>query len=325
MKKLKKINLPRLEKLTDLRKFLMIIESLEIDKVNHAVNMDTKMQDQITTVDNLKTIKEYYTDVSDFLHTEQSKNRDKDLELHYCKEIETFLNFWKKVFDDFEELSKNEIAKVLAQNKVLAKEMKEILEETTGFKAPPNKDVLTLLAIRKIAKKLKTNDAVKYLNFDHFKKKNKETNEKWVRNRKKLLELRISKFEAKLERELKLSKMRLNKELNKLQYKRQRQFERLATKYQKCKNMASEISAKDSYELKKLKKYFLIRNDIPALTYSETEDNFLNLNSSGQESMFKMSQVQSNRQLEKKIQIEDELDNVSQRTVEKSINKKRKK
>ena len=38
--------------------------------------------------------------------------------------------------------------------------MKEILEKTTGFEAPPNKEYLQLLAVRKIALKLKTNDAV---------------------------------------------------------------------------------------------------------------------------------------------------------------------
>lgn len=320
---MKKINLPRLDKLSDLRKYLMIIESLEIDKVNNAVNMDTNLQDQVTTVDNLKSIKEYYGEISVFLIAEQKKNRQKDLEVHYVKELEHFLNFWKKVFDDFEDLSKNEIKKVISQNKKVAIELREILELTTGFKAPPNKDVLTLLAVRKIAKNLRTNDAVKYINFGYFKKKNKEVNEKWIRNRKKLLELRIERFEKKLAVEMKIFKHKLNKELNSLQYKRQRQFERLATKYQKCKNMASEVSSKDAYELKKLKRYFLIRNDIPALTYAESEDNFLNLNSSGQESMFKMSQVQSNMQLEKKIQIEDELDNVSQRTIEKSIKKRK--
>ena len=39
-------------------------------------------------------------------------------------------------------------------------DMKEILEKTTGFEAPPNKEYLKLLAIRKIALKLKTHEAV---------------------------------------------------------------------------------------------------------------------------------------------------------------------
>lgn len=58
--------------------------------------------------------------------------------------------------------------------------MKEILEKTTGFEAPPDSEYLQILAIRKIAFKLKTNDAVKYLNFDYFKKKNKTMNKEWV-------------------------------------------------------------------------------------------------------------------------------------------------
>ena len=43
--------------------------------------------------------------------------------------------------------------------------------------------------------------------------------------------------------------------------------------------MVDEINSKENYELKRLKKFFLIRNDVPAITYSETyEDNFLNYN-----------------------------------------------
>ena len=48
--------------------------------------------------------------------------------------------------------------------------MKEILESTTGFQAPPNKVLLRLLEIKKIATKLKTSDGAKYLNFDFYRK-----------------------------------------------------------------------------------------------------------------------------------------------------------
>lgn len=73
--------------------------------------------------------------------------------------------------------------------------MKEILEKTTGFEAPPNKEYLQLLAVRKIALKLKTTDAVQYLNFDHFKKVNKKMNEKWIKDRKEMILKKIKKFE----------------------------------------------------------------------------------------------------------------------------------
>lgn len=55
---------------------------------------------------------------------------------------------------DFEDVKKEEIAKVIRHNKELSHEMKEILEKTTGFKAPPNSEFLSLLAVRKIALKL---------------------------------------------------------------------------------------------------------------------------------------------------------------------------
>lgn len=279
--------------------------------------METNLQDQIDTVEDLKSIKEYYSQISSFLVTEQNKNREKELEVHYVKEIEQFLNFWRKIFDDFKKMSENELQKIVSKNKKLNKEMREILEQVTGFKAPPNKEILSLLAIRKIAKKIRDNDAVKYLNFDYFKRKNKEVNKNWILERKIQLERRIKQFEKNLNFEVKLFKNKMNKELSSLQYKRQKQFNRLATKYQKCKNMASEVNSKDAYELKKLKRYFLIRNDIPSITYAESEDNFLNL--TNQDSVFKMSNINEEEQrIQNKIHIEDELDNISQKTIEKN-------
>lgn len=280
--------------------------------------METKLENQIATVENLKSIKDYYGQLTDFLVIEQNKNRGKELEVQYVKEIERFLNFWRNIFEDFHKMSQNELEMILAKNKQLTKEMKEILEKVTGFKAPPNKDVLSLLAIRKIAKKIQDIDAVKFLNFDYFKRKNKEVNEKWILERRKKLQLKIQQFDEKLQKEVKLFKNKMNKELSALQHKRQKQLLKLMTKYQKCKNMVSELNAKDTFELKKLKRYFLIRNDVPALTYSETDDNFLN---NTHDSIFKASNVNEEQErLQKKIQIEDELDNVSQKTLDKNKN-----
>lgn len=112
------------------------------------------------TVSELKNIKKYYSEISDFLISEQGKNRYKDLEREYLKELEDFFTFWKKIMDDFEGVKKEEIKKVIRKNKKLSKEMYEILQTTTGFEAPPDKEFLALLAVRKIAMKLKTNDAV---------------------------------------------------------------------------------------------------------------------------------------------------------------------
>jgi len=62
--------------------------------------------------------------------------------------------------------------------------MKEILESTTGFKAPPDRILLKLLEIKKIALKMKTTEGARYLNFDYYKKRNKLVNENWIRKRK---------------------------------------------------------------------------------------------------------------------------------------------
>lgn len=79
---------------------------------------------------------------------------------------------------------------------------------------------MNLLAVRKIALKLKTDDAVKYLNFDYFKRKNKELNEEWIKKRKETLERRIANFEKRLALKVDILKEKLSKELNKLHDKR---------------------------------------------------------------------------------------------------------
>lgn len=66
----------------------------------------------------------------------------KTLESEYLKELEKFFDFWHKIMDDFEEVKKLEIAKVIRSNEELSLEMREILEKTTGFKAPPNSEFL---------------------------------------------------------------------------------------------------------------------------------------------------------------------------------------
>lgn len=76
------------------------------------------------------------------------------------------------------------------------------------------------MAIRKIAFKLKTNDAVKYLNFDYFKRKNKEINQDWIYKRKDILERRIKKFEELLDKNTVLIKAKISDELAKLHHKR---------------------------------------------------------------------------------------------------------
>lgn len=118
--------------------------------------MNTQPRDHIKTLNNLEKIKQYYTEIGDFILQEQGRNRLKTLDKEFLKELENFFNFWHGIMDDLEEVKKEEIANVVRQNKELSNEMKEILEKTTGFAAPPNSEFLSILAIRKIALKLKT-------------------------------------------------------------------------------------------------------------------------------------------------------------------------
>ncbi len=215
--------------------------------------------------------------------------------------------------DDFQNLVETETERVLKDNRELSDEMREILEETTGFKAPPDKLFLTLLAIRKIAVQLKSNDAVKYLNFAFFKKRNKEINEKWIKNRRRLLEVKIQRFEEKLAKRLKYMKYRLNSDLNILHSKRNEQLNSLNTKYMKCKNLISEINSKEQYQLKKLKKIFLISNEVPEISSEELNNPETYTYNPNDYSDFTEGVMAKD-----KILIQDEIDNISQKTIEKS-------
>lgn len=44
--------------------------------------------------------------------------------------------------NDFEDVKKHEIAKAIRKNKDVSNEMREILEKTTGFEAPPDSEYL---------------------------------------------------------------------------------------------------------------------------------------------------------------------------------------
>ena len=81
----------------------------------------------------------------------------------------------------------------------LKSELNEMLEKTLGFKPPPNSLFINLLAIRKIAAKLKNNDCVQYLNFDFFKKHNIKINQDWIRDRKIIIMTKLEHFENRLE------------------------------------------------------------------------------------------------------------------------------
>lgn len=139
------------------------------------------------------------------------------------------------------------------------------MEKVFGFRPPPDKIYNDLVAVRKIALKLRSNDTVQFLNFDYFTKRNLEINAKWVKNRKNLLLKLLKNFDTRLAKRTKILEQRLKKELDRLHAKRLKQFDQLNTKYLRCKNLLEEINAKEKMHFNKCKKHFHLRNDVPRL------------------------------------------------------------
>jgi prefoldin subunit 5 len=143
----------------------------------------------------------------------------------------------------------------------------EITEKVFGFRPPPDRIYNDLVAIRKIALKLRTNDVVQHLNFDYFTKRNIEINKSWIKKRKSLLQKLLKNFEKKLVKKRQILEQKLLKEINKLHCKRLKQLDNMMTKYQRCKNLLEEINSKEKYYFKTQKRNFKMRNDIPKVNF----------------------------------------------------------
>ena len=65
-----------------------------MEKVKNVISFDTKPLNHQNTVNNLKNIKQYFTEITDYLITEQGKNRKDQLEKEYVLELQQFVNFW---------------------------------------------------------------------------------------------------------------------------------------------------------------------------------------------------------------------------------------
>lgn len=126
-KKSKLYQLPKLKKLTDIRNYLMIIETMELQKLENAVSVKTKVKDQMGTVKNLKLMKSYYGKMTDWIHKQQRVNREDELEIAFMKELAEFTHFWEQTMSRFREVSKEEMANLIVQNKELSAEVKKYL------------------------------------------------------------------------------------------------------------------------------------------------------------------------------------------------------
>lgn len=264
-KKSKLYQLPKLGDMEDLRKYLMIIETMELQKLENAVCVKTKMKDQKGTVANLKMIKEYYGQMTDFIQEQQRASREDELEQAFMKELSRFTRFWEGTMARFRQVSREEMENLLKKNSDLSNEVCEIMEKVFGFRPPPDRIYNDLLFIRKVALRLRTDDTVQYLNFDYFTKRNIEINKKWVKDRKHLLIKLLTSFDNRLAKRTEILKQKLKKELDRLHYKRQNQFDRLNTKYIRCKNLMEQVNAKEKTKFNKDKEYFHIRSDVPRL------------------------------------------------------------
>jgi len=122
-RKSKLYQLPKLRKLTDIRNYLMIIETMELQKLENAVCVKTKMKDQMGTVQNLKMMKKYYGEMTDWIHQQQRETRQDELEVAFMKELAQFTHFWEQTMSKFRVVSKEEMANLIVQNKELSNEV----------------------------------------------------------------------------------------------------------------------------------------------------------------------------------------------------------
>jgi hypothetical protein len=269
-----KLNLPRLQNLADVRKYLMVIETLELNKLNSAISVNADMHSHRRGVQDLRTLKQYYGDLTEFLFKKQTEARLDEFERAFVFQLEDFVRFWQVAMADFKGIYDEELERVLERNEELKTELNEMLEKTLGFQAPPNALFLNLLAIRKLAVRLKNDEATQFLNFDHFRRHNEKINEKWIRDRKNLILTRLEHFERRLAECTETIKYKLNLELAKLHSKRTKQLDRLMIKYGKVKRSVEGINHKELHELKKLKDFFIMKHSIPV--YYHTNDMFKN-------------------------------------------------
>lgn len=123
LKKSKLYQVPKIQKLTDIRKYLMIIETMELQKLENAICVKTKAQDQVGTVQNLEMMKKYYGEMTDWVQSQQSLNRENELELAFMNELAEFTHFWEITMQNFKQVSEEEMKNLISKNKDLSVEV----------------------------------------------------------------------------------------------------------------------------------------------------------------------------------------------------------
>lgn len=119
MKKMR-LSLPKLQKLSDIRDYILLIETLELQKLENTVSIKTKARNQKEVISSLKMVKNYYGDLVDFIANEQAKNRQNELDQALVKELAEFTHFWEQTMIRFRQISQDEMKKLVSTNKELS-------------------------------------------------------------------------------------------------------------------------------------------------------------------------------------------------------------
>lgn len=267
------VGLPRLQDLTDIRKYLLIIETLELERLNNTLVVPTPLREQAQVREDLLSMKGYHKELTDFLIHKQNEYRKDQFAEAFVREMQDYLQFWAKIMATFKEVSRAEIEAAIDKNEVLKEEFNELMEKHLGFRPPPRSAFLNLQIIRKLVARLRLNDPIQFINFDFYNKLNLKLNEDWVRDRRLIIIRKMDTLEKRLAQVLRALQERLVLELQKLHVKRLRQYDQLMTKYTKIKNHINELNCKEKIELKKTQQFY--NNRVAVTTYFHKNELFL--------------------------------------------------
>lgn len=117
------LKLPKLQTLSDLRKYLFLVEAMELQKLENAVCISTKPKDQKGTLATLKMVKGYYGLMTDFIAKKQADGREEELEEAFESQLAEFTHFWEQTMMRFRDLNKRLMSDLIEKNKDLAKEV----------------------------------------------------------------------------------------------------------------------------------------------------------------------------------------------------------
>jgi hypothetical protein len=118
--------LPKLRKLSDIRDYILLIETLELQKLENTVSIKTKAKEQKEVVSTLKMVKDYYGQLTDFVASRQAKNRESELEEAFTKELAEFTHFWEQTMGEFKQVSQEEVRKLVVNNKQLSQQVRRV-------------------------------------------------------------------------------------------------------------------------------------------------------------------------------------------------------